>query len=60
MAIKITLAVFFMLSAGLMLSAYFVPFSFAQNASNSIDNEKLYITSHKSMVNGFNMHYITG
>ena len=57
---RITLTVFFMSSAGLMFSTFFVTFSFAQNANNSSDNEKLNITSHKAMINGFNMYYITG
>ena len=57
---RITLTVFFMFSAGLMLSTFFVTFSFAQNANTSSDNEKLNITSHKAMINGFNMYYITG
>jgi len=49
-----------MLTTGLMISIFFVTFAFAQVFSESSDIEKLNITNHKAMINGFNMHYITG
>lgn len=58
---RITLTVFFMLSSiGLLFSTFFVTYAFAQDISNSSDSEKLNITSQKTVINGFNMHYIIG
>ena len=38
-----------------------IPLTFAQKNANSVEsNEKLNYTHHKTMVNGFNMHYVIG
>ena len=43
------------------MSTSSIPLAFAQQNTNSLDgNEKLNYTHYKTIINGFNMHYIIG
>ena len=57
----IIIFVLFILSIGSVMSTSSIPLTFAQQNTNSLDsNEKLNYTHYKTMINGFNMHYIIG
>ena len=57
----IIIFVLFILSIGSVMSTSSIPLTFAQQNTDSLDsNEKLNYTHYKTMINGFNMHYIIG